>query len=128
MGIRRYFIICCLLFSYTYCLALPVASDGADTSRFGLRRGWSIQSSAKVEAKGETVSTAQFVPRQWYPASVPTTVLNALVENNVYPDPYYGMNLRSIPGTAYPIGENFAKFPMPADSPFRVPWWRRSRL
>ena len=31
----------------------------------------------------------------WYSATVPTTVLNALVEDKVYPDPYTGMNLRS---------------------------------
>jgi exo-1,4-beta-D-glucosaminidase len=56
---------------------------------------------------------------------VPTTFLNALVQDKVYLDPYFGMNLRSVPGTQYPVGENFANFPMPCDSPFNVsPWFR----
>jgi len=32
---------------------------------------------------------------------VPSTVLSALVEDRVYPDPYTGMNLRSLPGVQY---------------------------
>jgi exo-1,4-beta-D-glucosaminidase len=61
-------------------------------------------------------------------ASVPTSVVAALVSNGVYRDPYFGMNLRSIPGTTYNIGMNFANLPMPADSPFAVPWWYRTEF
>ena len=35
------------------------------------------------------------------------------------------MNLRSFPGTKYPIGDNFSNLPMPSDSPFNVSWWYR---
>ncbi|HEX3740252.1 MAG TPA: hypothetical protein VHV29_11055 [Terriglobales bacterium] len=45
-----------------------------------------------------------------------------LVEEKVYPDPYTGMNLRSIPGTTYPIFEDFSNVPMPPTSPFRQSW------
>ncbi len=38
------------------------------------------------------------------------------------------MNLRSIPGTTYPIFENFSKLPMPADSPYRCGWWYRTQF
>jgi hypothetical protein len=38
---------------------------------------------------------------------VPTTVVAAPVDSGLYPDPYYGMNLRSIPGTTYDFGDNF---------------------
>jgi exo-1,4-beta-D-glucosaminidase len=34
---------------------------------------------------------------------MPSTVLGALVADHVYPDPVYGMNLRSIGGTTYPM-------------------------
>ena len=44
---------------------------------------------------------------------MPTTVLAALVADHTYPDPYVGMNLRSLPGMGYPIGEMFANLPMP---------------
>ena len=97
-------------------------------SRIDLARGWLIQSSAKVAEKGDVVSSARFQPREWYPASVPSTVVAALVSNKVYPDPYFGMNLRSIPGTTYNIGANFANLPMPAGSPFAVSWWYRSEF
>ena len=66
-----------------------------------LKSNWEIQSSAKINSVGSVISTVEFKPESWYPANVPTTVLAALVENNVYPDPYYGENLNSI--TAFGI-------------------------
>jgi len=105
---------------------LAVAARAAEPGlRLNLRDGWMLQSSEKISEKGEALSTVGFKPVDWYRTSVPSTVLAALVENKVYPDPYYGMNLRSIPGTSYPIGRNFSNLPMPADSPFRVSWWYR---
>ncbi len=38
-----------------------------------------------------------FQATDWYEATVPTTVLNALVKQNVYPDPRIGMNNFLIP-------------------------------
>jgi exo-1,4-beta-D-glucosaminidase len=93
-----------------------------------LAKGWHIQSSAEVKQKGEVISTTKFDPQNWYTAPVPTTVLAALVGNGKYPDPYFGMNLRSIPGTTYPIASEFANAPTPADSPFSVPWWYRTEF
>jgi len=108
---------------------LAIGQDNSSgNSKLMLRENWKIQSSAKGQAGGDVLSSTQFTPKAWYPASVPTTVLNALIENKVYPDPYFGMNLRSIPGTQYPIGENFSNLPMPPDSPFRVPWWYRQEF
>jgi exo-1,4-beta-D-glucosaminidase len=98
-----------------------VPSEG----KLALRDGWSLQSSGKVDKGGEVISTAKFQPTGWYPVSVPTTVVAALVKQKVYPDPTFGMNLRSIPGTTYPIGANFSNIPMQQDSPFIVPWWYR---
>lgn len=93
-----------------------------------LSEGWSLQSSASVKETGAEISTPQYRPQGWYAATVPTTVVSALVKNGTYPDPYYGKNLRSIPGTSYPIGENFSNHPMPEDSPFRIPWWFRTEF
>ncbi|HLY62644.1 MAG TPA: glycosyl hydrolase family 2 [Terriglobia bacterium] len=94
--------------------------------RISLKAGWAIQSSAKVAEKGEALSTAGYKPANWYPTSIPSTVVAALVRNKVYPEPYFGMNLRSIPGTSYPIGQNFSNIEMPPDSPFRSSWWYRT--
>ena len=98
----------------------------ASWSRFALNGLWRIQSSAKVAASGDSISARRFEVSDWYPTSVPTTVLAALVANKVYPDPYVGMNLRAIPGTSYPIGRNFANLAMSDSSPFHVPWWYRT--
>jgi exo-1,4-beta-D-glucosaminidase len=103
-------------------LVEPVA---AQELRLPLADGWRIQSSAAVTVTGETISTPGFKTEGWYRVTVPSTVLAALVANDVYPDPFFGMNLRAIPGTGYPIGRNFSPLAMPADSPFRVAWWYR---
>jgi exo-1,4-beta-D-glucosaminidase len=81
-----------------------------------------------VHADGAEISRAGFPTSGWYPATVPSTVISALVEDKVYPDPYTGLNLRSIPGTTYPIFEDFSNIPMPPNSPFRQPWWYRTEF
>jgi exo-1,4-beta-D-glucosaminidase len=90
-----------------------------------LTKGWEVQSSAVINSRGEEISTDNFTPEDWYKTSVPATVLNVLVNNRVYPDPYFGMNLRTIPGTDYPLNRNFSNREMSETSPFRVPWWYR---
>ncbi len=79
-------------------------------------------------SSGEEISTPKYQPKDWYAVSVPTTVAAALVKAKVYPDPMYGMNLRSLPGVSYPIGGNFSNFSMQPDSPFAVPWWYRKEF
>lgn len=86
-----------------------------------LKSNWEIQSSAVVNSNGSEISTNDFRPEKWYPATVPVTVLANLVENNVYPDPYYGENLKSIPG--YKTGSWIV---MDRKSPFYTPWWYRT--
>jgi hypothetical protein len=46
----------------------------------------------------------------------------------VYPDPYYGMNLRSIAGISYAMSTNFSSVPMPPDCPFRPAWCHRTEF
>jgi hypothetical protein len=47
------------------------------------------------------VATRGFETKNWYPATVPGTVLTSLVNDGIYPDPIYGENNRpeSIPDT-----------------------------
>src|ERR1700693_1740999 len=91
-----------------------------------LRQGWAIKFSAEVREGGAAISAADYRPNGWYGAALPTTVLSALVQAHVYPDPYSGMNLRQISGTSYPISSNFSNALMPPDSPFRHSWWYRT--
>jgi len=88
-----------------------------------LREGWTIQSADKVKENGAIISTCKFRPGGWYTTSVPATVLAALCENGVFPDPYHGANLRKIPG--YKDGIWYS---MPDDSPFRIPYWYRTEF
>lgn len=102
---------------------IPSAADVSSESQILLRANWFIQSSANVRSEGATISKAGFSTEGWYPATLPSTVLGVLVDNKVFEDPYVGMNLRSIPGTTYPIFEDFSNIQMPPGSPFRQPWW-----
>jgi exo-1,4-beta-D-glucosaminidase len=55
-------------------------------------------------------------------------VFAVLVENGVYKDPFFGMNLRSVPGVSYAVGSEFANQEMPENSPFARPWWYRKEF
>jgi exo-1,4-beta-D-glucosaminidase len=96
----------------------------ADTEeKLFLKDNWAIQSSANIAEDGKNISSTDYDTEGWYPTSVPATVLAALVENGVYPDPYYATNMDSLPGT---ITGRVRE--MPEDSPFRVPWWYRTEF
>lgn len=109
------------------CLAAAVvlvssqATQAAETLL--LQDSWQLQTSAKVQEPGERLASTEFDAAGWYPITVPTTVLAALADNGVVPDPYYGDNLTRIPG--YKADRWLA---MPADSPFRVSWWFRTEF
>jgi exo-1,4-beta-D-glucosaminidase len=103
-------------------------AHGEDAFHVRLHEGWRIQSSAEVSAGGEAVSTAGFDDKGWHGASVPTTVVGALVDAGVYSDPYFGANFRKLPGTVSKIGENLSLHPLPAGSPFRASWWYRTEF
>jgi exo-1,4-beta-D-glucosaminidase len=108
-------------------LAGGAMATAADV-RLELREGWALESSAKVTAGGEAVSQPGFATAGWHRATVPTTVVSALVADGTFPDPYYGMNMRRIPGVTYEPSTNFSNEEMAPDSPFAVPWWYRTEF
>ncbi|MGA9804524.1 MAG: sugar-binding domain-containing protein [Terriglobales bacterium] len=93
-----------------------------------LTENWQIQSSCEVKANGREISTVGFRADGWHKARVPSTVVAALVADATYPDPYFGMNLKSFPGMDYSSKFFFANQNMPADSPFRCAWWYRTEF
>jgi len=101
------------------------AGKAASESRVMLREGWELQTSAKVDAKGEVISTPAFAAKGWHSATVPSTVVAALVKDKTLPDPFPEMTLRSFPGVTYPVGANFSNIAMATDSPYAVSWWYR---
>lgn len=104
-------------------LALPAALRAESVTP--LREGWQVQSACKIQAAGDAIAAEGFQTEGWLKTTVPSTVLATQVASGVFPDPYFGMNLRQIPGTSYPIGHNFSNLPMPDDSPYHCGWWYR---
>jgi len=76
-----------------------------------LDNGWYIRSSAELSESGQSLSRSGLDMENWYPATVPSTVLAALVENGVYIDPFFGKNLANIP-----------------TEPFKESWWYRKEF
>ncbi|MGD0214103.1 MAG: sugar-binding domain-containing protein [Terriglobales bacterium] len=115
------------LFLAALCMWASTPAD-AQSPKTLLTENWQIQSSCDVKADGRQISTAGFRADGWHKASVPTTVVAALVADGTYPDPYFGMNLKSFPGMDYSSKSFFANQAMPADSPFRCSWWYRTEF
>jgi exo-1,4-beta-D-glucosaminidase len=102
---------------------------GEDSPELRLASGWAVQSSCKVKATGAEVSRVGFPTQGWHTATVPTTVVSALVAEGTYPDPYSGKNLALMPGSNYADkNQPFALQDMPRDSPFRCSWWYRTEF
>jgi exo-1,4-beta-D-glucosaminidase len=120
------FFVSCIGFANADATALGNTRAGG---RVMLKENWKVQSSTQVQGDGRAISTVGFRTDNWYSATVPSTVLAALVDAQIFLDPYYGMNLRSLPGATNPIGrEDFMLKPMPPGSPFRSSWWYRTEF
>ena len=110
---------CIIIKTVLFSLVFPLLVLSTDKGKvLNLNQNWIIQSSAKVNKTGETISSEKFETDKWIHTSVPKTVLAALVDNGIYPNPYIGDNLKSIPG--YREGRWLS---MSKDSPFYPSWW-----
>ena len=91
------------------CGAGPGAEDAPmPETTVELTGGWSLVAAAEVEADGAAVSQPGFDVSAWTSATLPTTVLAALVADGQHEEPYFGRNLEAIP-----------------TEPFEGPWWYR---
>ena len=90
-----------LLFSYsTVVTGQTKVNDVRDSERLWLdseitHNGdyqWKMIKAGDVADPGEKVSLSDYPTANWLPAIVPGTVLNSLVHNRKYPEPYYGIN------------------------------------
>jgi hypothetical protein len=73
-----------------------------DPNDWSLTDGWSMIEAPKLaasqpQADGAAISEPNFAAANWLRATVPGTVLTTLVDDGVYPDPYYGLNNLAIP-------------------------------
>jgi len=110
-------------------LAAAAGQDAAEPgTRLYLHKDWRVQSSCVAKATGEQVSTAGFDASAWHKSDLPATVVGALVTDHTYPDPYFGTNLKTLPGMNYSNESFFAIQDMPAGSPFLCSWWFRAEF
>jgi hypothetical protein len=89
-----------------------------------------MQSSFLVKENGERVSSAAYRPEGWIKATVPTTVLNALVKNGTYPDPRFALNGFRLPDASdeFNAQEKLTQYShLPGHrNPWTDPWWFRT--
>ncbi len=74
-----------------------------------ISKGWELIAANQLKSTGEDISNLNFKSNSWLNATVPGTVLTTLVDQGVYPDPYFGLNNLAIP-----------------DSLARMDWWYRT--
>jgi exo-1,4-beta-D-glucosaminidase len=91
-----------------------------------LRDGWQVQTSSG-QPEGAAISKAGFATSGWYPTAVPATVSGVLAQAGVYPDPFFGTNLRAWPGMGGRGGRGNGRSGMPGN-PFSVAWWFRTEF
>lgn len=63
-----------------------LSSDGISEGNYH----WKFKKVSEIQASPEKLSLSTYQTRGWMPAVVPGTVLNSLVANKIYPDPYFG--------------------------------------
>jgi len=105
-------------------------AKAAPPERLLLRDGWLLKSTTQVAEQGDVVSTTAFAPKDWYPTTVPATVLTALVANGVYPDLRVGLNAMLIPDSSDEFNQehDLARYScLPGKrNPWRDPYWYRT--
>jgi hypothetical protein len=78
-----------------------LAHPGAPTVRGDellFNAGWEMIEAPRLKSlDGAALSRVGLDTHDWYDATVPGTVLTTLVDQGVYPDPYYGLNNLLIP-------------------------------
>jgi exo-1,4-beta-D-glucosaminidase len=93
-----------------------------------LAHGWTIQSSCEIRVTGAEISKVGFITTGWHHTTVPNTVVGSLVDDKTYPDPFFGTNLKNLPGMNYSTATFFANQDMPDNSPFKCSWWWRNEF
>lgn len=73
--------------------------EDAGVNSWNITGGWEMTSADAVTAAQGWLFDKSYDTSEWYNATVPGTVLTTLVDQGVYPDPYYGINNMAIPDT-----------------------------
>ncbi|HEX8892846.1 MAG TPA: beta galactosidase jelly roll domain-containing protein [Terriglobales bacterium] len=120
------------------------ATPPTPVTRLDLHTGWQLQSACVLEGSttgparlkdndgpgfdGEVLSSPLYRPIGWISTTVPNTIVAAQVAAGIIKDPFFGMNLRKLPGMDYPIGSMFSNLAMLDSSPYKCGWWYRTQF
>ncbi|MEG1005356.1 MAG: glycoside hydrolase family 2 TIM barrel-domain containing protein [Bacteroides sp.] len=114
----------CIIFTLLLCNALLLKAQSLELEH------WKIINSSEVTDNDADVSSLSYSTANWYRATVPTTVLNALVKEKVYPDPRVGLNNYQIPDVSDEFNEKMglAKYNYLKSNrnPWQDPYWYRT--
>ncbi len=92
-----------------FILALSGIFSNAQKQELLLNSGWQAKRASEVVADGTQISSSSFEGYGWMDAVVPGTVLTTMLDNNLVPDPFYGMNNEQIPDI-HDVGAGFYTF------------------
>lgn len=114
------FILCLLLHGHLF----------GQVDQFQLKH-FDLQSSTQITDNGKMLSSPGYRSNIcWYKAEVPSTVLTTLVKNNIYPDPYTGLNNMLIPDASdsFNVKYDLKKYSYLPDArnPWKDPYWYRT--
>ncbi|MDX1701144.1 MAG: glycoside hydrolase family 2 TIM barrel-domain containing protein, partial [Melioribacteraceae bacterium] len=91
------------------CSSIPKSSGMEELNylnkQYELKADWVCKNIKEVTLTGEELSKTSSSLSGWLPATVPGTVLTTLLNNQLIPDPFYGMNNEKIPDI-YEIGSD----------------------
>jgi Exo-beta-D-glucosaminidase Ig-fold domain/Glycosyl hydrolases family 2/Concanavalin A-like lectin/glucanases superfamily/Glycosyl hydrolases family 2, sugar binding domain/Glycosyl hydrolases family 2, TIM barrel domain len=73
------------------------ALETVNDSEWVLAHDWYLTPAPKVSAEARTISQPGYKTTDWWPATMPGTVLTTMIDRGVYPDPDFGLNNLAIP-------------------------------
>jgi len=124
------------LFLFIFIIAVFQNSFGQENKNLNndelILSKWQLKSSTLENTGGKEISKGNFVKDGWYNVEVPTTVLNGLVKDKVYPDPRLDMNNYLIPDISDKFNEehNLSKYSyLPNhENPWKKPYWFKTQF
>jgi hypothetical protein len=125
MVIISFLVLCGML--NTYCQTMKnLENEGLVLSN------WELKSSVLEKTTGKEISKGLFDTGNWYSVKVPTTILNGLVKNGVYPDPRIDMNNYLIPDISDKFNQEydlnkFSYLPNQVN-PWKDPYWFKTEF
>lgn len=76
---------------------IPTVLKNQQSGEWEITEGWELIDEETLILSQKSAFDPSLDTKDWYNATVPGTILTTLVDQGVYPDPYYGLNNMNIP-------------------------------